>query len=155
MLTEGQIGYFAGFFDGEGWLSIVPRKSARRGVTYHYHTLMAGAGQCDPRPIELLKKTFGGSISCSKIKCNTHGVANGNAFFSWQVHSKNAAAFLETIRPYLIHKQEQCDIALSWRRYSSQRPRYGCEPAPKEYSEIDKEYAALIRRAREETKVKA
>lgn len=146
-LTEAQIGYFAGFFDGEGWIGIVRRDStSAAGKKYLVYTLMIGAAQCDPRPVLLLQKHFGGSISRGLKK------RSRTPIYTWQVASIRAESFLRLVQAHLIHKREQCEVALSYREFVSSRRRYGPVKNPPEYHEISREYADLIKRVRAETR---
>ena len=148
-IAEGRVGYYAGFFDGEGWVGVVRRSQIdrRNGRRYVCYTLMIGAGQCDPRPVRMLQKAFGGSLSVSRQQKAVH------LFYSWQVASIKAERFLRLVQPYLIHKKEQCEVALSFREFVRERRRYGPGKMPPEYHQMAQEYADLMKRVRAETRV--
>lgn len=151
-IPDTRLAYYAGFFDGEGWISILARhQRSSGGKSYKVHTLMIGAAQCDPRPVQMLKADFGG---CICIKKNQHLTHHGkHVIYSWQLLSAKAERFLRAVQPFLVHKKEQCDVALSFREFITKRPRYGRDgPSPTEYWDLESEYAALMKRVRADTR---
>jgi hypothetical protein len=100
--------YLAGFFDGEGSISIIRRKP-------HGHVLHVDVGQIDRRPLELLRSRFGGSIQLQR----RHSFGRRDLWY-WKTGSQNAVPFLEAMLPYLIVKREQAELAL---RFQSRRLR--------------------------------
>lgn len=91
-VTERDIAYIAGFFDGEGCITTVPRTGQiRLNVT-----------QNDPTILYWIKATLGyGQVRIRKDKCAM-----------WTVTNKaDCARFLDTVGPYLKGKSQQADIA--------------------------------------------
>jgi len=92
----------AGFFDGEGSVSLLRRK---RGG-FIEHMLAVAVGQNDQRPLLALKAAYGGS------QCNSK---TPSGCWRWRLHGAEAEAFLRRIRPYSIVKADQIDLALELR----------------------------------------
>jgi hypothetical protein len=99
-----KITYLAGFFDGEGTISVLPHSMNKNSII-----VMVSACQVDPRPIMLLKELFGGSVM------HVHNGENCKMIWKWSVCHKAAETFLKVITPYLIVKKEKAEIALKIR----------------------------------------
>jgi hypothetical protein len=98
-MTNEQIAYLAGFFDGEGSISLV-----RGGPT-----IAVAAVQVDRRPLDMLAMEFGGKVrEMTKPTRPTHSQA-----YRWQVYSARARRFLRVVRPYLIVKADKADLVLA------------------------------------------
>lgn len=97
------IAYLAGFLDGEGSL----------GIYENGRGFMAkmSAGQVDLRPLELLRETFGGSITVDKRSYTTR--FSTSTIAQWQVAGNTAYEALLELRPYLLLKGEQADCLIA------------------------------------------
>ena len=95
--------YMAGFFDGEGYVGIV---GSRPGC--HGYGLQVSIGQIDRRPLDWLRNRFGGGVTRNSVS------AIGRTCYKWRAVSQEAVAFLEWIRPHVVLKAEQIDIALTF-----------------------------------------
>lgn len=96
--------YAAGFFDGEGWVSISTR--GKRGQP----ALRIGAGQLVKAPLELLASLWGGAI-----------VQDKKGMYRWHITSARADGALSELIPFLIVKREQAEIGREY--YSQRAPR--------------------------------
>ena len=105
------LAYIAGFFDGEGSVTIHENcKPSPRGISPN-HTLQVSLGNTDPRVLEWIKSLFGGGISYRRVeKANHRHVAQ------WTLRAASALPFLVAIRPYLRMKGEQVDVAIEYQR---------------------------------------
>lgn len=106
--TDGDKAYAAGFFDGEGHITIAAgkRTDMRYGVSY---SMRCGASQNDLAPLLWLQSRWGGSIYAAKRKTST-----GNVTHHWTILPRNAKAFLTDVLPYLIVKRERAELALEF-----------------------------------------
>src|SRR5260370_40314259 len=93
--------YAAGFLDGEGYIAVLHG----RGASYH---LEVTASQKTATPLEWLRDRWGGSVRLRLV--------NTNPIFCWTLYANRALAFLEDVRPWLIVKAEQADIAIAYQR---------------------------------------
>jgi hypothetical protein len=102
--------YAAGLFDGEGTILIAKsdRTKYRPNGTPLYN-LRASLGSQNVVVLEMLQEKYGGWIY------RRQGV------HTWILTTKNAAAFLEDVIPYLVIKQEQAFIGLQFQKISSSR----------------------------------
>lgn len=97
------IQWAAGFFDGEGCVSISKRQ---RGKFLEHH-LSVQVGQAIRRPLDELSAIFGGGV--------TMDTKVGGLFYRWRVHGKKAQGFLEAILPHSMVKSEEILAALDLR----------------------------------------
>jgi hypothetical protein len=100
--------YAAGFFDGEGFVTIafMSNKIMTKGTVY---TMRVGVGQNEHGPLLWLRERWGGSVRVLKRK--TEG---GNLPYKWDCCARMAAAFLRDVRPFLQVKAARADIALNF-----------------------------------------
>jgi hypothetical protein len=136
--TEREVAYFAGFFDGEGCISLQRPSPSETPGSY---SLTVSVGQSDIRPLERLKKVFGGSL---------HEVRRGPSFrFNWKTHwrwsgnRRVAQQFLEAARPYLIVKAEQCWLALEYLALLDRMGTQGHPTTPEQLAMKEGFYLAL------------
>lgn len=104
-LTESEIGYIAGIIDGEGSIAIAytfhPGRSKKR---CHYLRLYVGI--TDKPVIDWLVSKLGGS-SGKDIRNHPR-----RTIYKYYLTGKNAANIIKLIRPLLIVKREQADLAI-------------------------------------------
>jgi len=94
--------YLAGFFDGEGSISVnVNRKLMRWSLRLSCH-------QVNPAPLRLLMEAFGGSIRL------TQRIGNQRPVYEWVAAGIMGAEALRQMRPYLRVKNEEADVALQF-----------------------------------------
>lgn len=99
--------YVAGFFDGEGSISIIKNKP--ESVNQHfYYVLRVHVGNVNPIVLIKLKERWGGSLSLKSPPINT----NAKPCWNWNVSTNRAVAFLRDILPYLMLKGEQAKLGL-------------------------------------------
>ncbi len=101
MSWETRIAYLAGVFDGEGTIGVIPSM----GKLGYVHFLDIQVVNKDYRLLALLQATFGGSIWFNESAKATH---------SWKATSKDAVKSLLLMRPYLLSKATQADLAIDF-----------------------------------------
>ena len=98
--------YAAGFFDGEGCISI--NKLKRRDISKGYHyTLKIQATNNVREVIGRFAEAYGGHIGLKRPRAGE----NRKLGYTWNVTSWGAIAFLKEIFPFLIVKRQQAEIA--------------------------------------------
>lgn len=101
-LSELELAYAAGYFDGEGSVHIV---ADSRGDGRRY--LRVGVASTDREVIEWFHSHFGGTFSVRQPGPEK----NHKVSYWWATSGKVAVAFLEAIYPYLRQKKERVKIA--------------------------------------------
>jgi hypothetical protein len=92
----------AGFFDGEGSVSIF--REARGG--YVEHRVVVQLTQNDQRPLHAVRERFGGTVS--------RGTANPRCS-RWRVDGGDAERFMRAVLPHSLVKREKLQLALAMR----------------------------------------
>lgn len=99
-LSEREVAYFAGLFDGEGSIGIYGSK------------YKASVANTDPRPLFRLKELFGGNVRRADARVTCPSVV-----WAWEVSGDKAQRFVTVLYPDLIIKKEQADIFLRARKF--------------------------------------
>lgn len=107
-MTKTQLAYIAGFFDGEGSITIA-KHFHQKGCLGPVYTLRIQVTGTDPRPIRLIQKYFGGSI----MKRTNTGPRN-KPLYQLCICSRGALRFLEAIGPYLLIKKELAIVGIEF-----------------------------------------
>jgi len=93
--------YIAGFFDGEGSISI-----ARTGK---YYSLRIVISNTNIEPLTFIKNILGGNIHAALPKNVKH-----KRYYNWYKCGKHAAEVLEILLPFLIVKRERAILAIEY-----------------------------------------
>lgn len=101
-MSDTDTAWAAGFVDGEGCIGIYLSHKKT-----HYLSLTVAGRQ--RRPLERLKKLFGGSVGW-----NNRPSAFSGGIWVWRVHSRNAANALKLMRPHMSIKVGQADLAIGF-----------------------------------------
>jgi len=104
VVDHRELAYFAGLFDGEGCINVSEVKPKPGRLSPCFQTL-AQVSMTDRRPLELLLKSFGGTMQL----VNKEGA---RPIWVWRVYHKTAKLFLEAIVPYLIVKKVQAELLI-------------------------------------------
>lgn len=101
LTREQWIIWAAGFFDGEGCISIV---RAGKGMRYY---LQVAAAQADIRPLKILQALFGGRLK-------PHSKSTKRPVFYWTTTCQQGATAIREMEPFLVVKREQAICALQF-----------------------------------------
>lgn len=95
------VSYLAGFFDGEGTVSISTRKSGRESFA-----MKIQVGQMERAPLELFQGRFGGNIYTSTR-------SGEKSLLLWSLCRRDKRrAFLETMTPHLRSKKYEAQLGM-------------------------------------------
>lgn len=98
--------YMAGFFDGEGSISIVHSRHKDGRNTFQ---VLVQISNINKKILDLYKEAFGGQVYEVKTKKSNHRQA-----YYWKVVSRDANKFLRAIYPYLKLKFLQAELAIEF-----------------------------------------
>jgi hypothetical protein len=98
--------YCAGLFDGEGCVQIVNDKS--QGC--NSWKLMIQMGMCSKPALDKMVGVFGGHYSEAKRA----GFHQNFVYYHWALNGAKAYEALKRLKPFLVEKKEQADIALKF-----------------------------------------
>lgn len=97
--------YAAGFFDGEGSVDIRWRvQKATTGKSYERFELRVHVVQIATEPLEAMMARWGGSIKLRK----------GSNCSDWVITDSAAGRFIRDVRPFLMVKAAEADVALTF-----------------------------------------
>lgn len=111
--------YLAGLLDGEGHISIMfkARSGARRGTGNQCYILVS-LTMVDRQAIDAAAERFGGAVYHLKQESERWKRA-----YRWMATGARAEAVLKAVRPHLLVKQPQADLALEFREVTLQGGR--------------------------------
>lgn len=122
-MTDIQKAYYAGFFGGEGTVSIEVYK--RKGKCTDLLALYVV--NTDRRILEQLKTNFGGHI-----QKHSKSVLSVKTCWKWKITDRAGFNFLLVIHPYLVVKKLQADIAIEYVNKHKGKKFYGNKGMPPE-----------------------
>ncbi len=112
-MTQNQINaYAAGIFDGEGYVDIykATQSKASKSPSLMLRIIIS---QKDGLIMNWLQDNFGGNVNLERRK-ETY-------IYRWDIRSQAAKRFLMEIRPFVLIKKEQIDLAI---KYEEEKERY-------------------------------
>lgn len=113
------LGWTAGIIDGEGHIGIARFRPRHDPLNYNYVLRVSVAGT-DPQMIERLYTLWGGTLGLNKQR-----LRSGRLLSRWTVGAMRAAEVLRAVRPHLVTKAAQADIAFEFRAKALRKPRNG------------------------------
>ena len=111
-LTHTEVAYLAGILDGEGCISILKMRMKRPYGVYWHYALQLRIGNTYLPLLEWICERVGGKIYAQTYVTNWRG--NRKQAYHWHMQGRQAANFLALVRPYLIVKSEQADLAMEF-----------------------------------------
>ena len=142
MLTNEDWAYWAGFFDGDGCVSLI---HADRAVPHLYVTFT----QANQEILHIGQEQTGlGRICIQRRKNMRH---KHDTYYSWYMTGNEAAAMLKNMLPYLKNKAEQARIAIGFQEYKRQH-NHGNKQTPQPVVDVYAQYVSLLQESREQMK---
>jgi hypothetical protein len=103
--------YFAGYFDGEGCITM---RSVRSANSYRL-TIQATTG-CLP-VLTAIKSRFGGRVKANAW-IDKRPIKTNRQLYLWNLNGiQECHDFLQAIQPFSIEKRPQIDVALTWLKH--------------------------------------
>ena len=111
-MKDTELAYVAGFFDGEGSISITPIAivTPRQKCTF---SLRAQAVSTNKEAVNTLLSLFGGVITRKPV------CGNRQECWTWRVSNIKAMKFLKLVLPYLRIKRPQAEKAIEFQKHKT------------------------------------
>jgi hypothetical protein len=110
MSIAHEVAWAAGFFDGEGYVTIQHGYSKHpNGKRYYRHTLRIGINHVAIEPLLEMQRLFGGKINKQSVKSIK---GNRKPRHQWLLNCSNAAEALKRMMPYFRNKQSVAELGL-------------------------------------------
>lgn len=129
-----KLAYLAGFFDGEGCISITYNIKRRN------YCLSISIANVKPNVLLDFHHIFGGNLHYSVTKQK-----NRRNSWRWEINGKSGGDFLTTLFPYLVLKKEEARLALEFRIHLRSKSLGRGRGLSKEEREIRESYRKRIR----------
>lgn len=110
-LSEKQLAYLAGLFDGEGSVGIYEFTKKDRNSNWQFKVEITNT---DWRIMQWLENTVGGIVTKKSMPKSKPNWRQG---YSWHIQGQNAEIFCNLIKPYTIIKTDQLDACLYFRKF--------------------------------------
>lgn len=108
MSNAHDLAWCAGFFDGEGFVTIQERKSTVNGKVYRSYYLRIGVNHVAVGPLNELLRILGGTIR----KQLGEPTGNRHLRHSWQMSCQQAREALIKMMPYFRNKQNVAELGI-------------------------------------------
>lgn len=109
MSRSHELAWAAGFFDGEGYVTIGKRKSVVNGKIYESLYLRVGINHVAPEPLTKMHELFGGAIEyTAKV------AGNRKPRYRWVVNTKKAQEVLVQLLPYMRNKNKVAVLGIEF-----------------------------------------
>lgn len=107
------LAWAAGFFDGEGYIGIVPARRSRKNPRGHSYTLTLSIGQVGRYPLDVFHSIVGhnGTVHVYEKK-----QANRSSIALWRAASQTALSVLELLLPHLVWKKDQALVGIAFQK---------------------------------------
>jgi hypothetical protein len=114
-----QLIYLAGFFDGEGCISICHHSNSKK---YKYLNLDIFVSNTNIPSLELFKNVFNGNIYAQSNKTYKDH-PNWKQAYVWQLGNNRASECLKELLPYLEQKKPQALLAIEFQKSINETKR--------------------------------
>jgi len=108
------LAYLAGFLDGEGSIAVGLSKGPDGRRRWY---LRLTCHQVNPEPLKMLKARFGGTI------LRTERTGTQRTIYEWVSGNQTAANAIVELKPYLIVKSAEADVALRFQSLMAPRSK--------------------------------
>lgn len=117
-MVDAELAYLAGFFDGEGSISILRPRAKARSLLLHIQV-----SQIVREPLEMFQSRFGGTIHLTN---RGQSPLSRRPIWAWHAGPRAGAAALQEMLPFLVVKQSQAAIAIEFQS----RMKWGTNKPP-------------------------
>lgn len=105
-----EVAYIAGFFDGEGCVTIYPWQQAYKDTIYRRHLLTVLISNVDREVLDELAAQYGGQV----VPHNVKGREGRRQVWQWRLKGPHCRRFLLEIQPFVRVKRRQVHVGLRY-----------------------------------------
>lgn len=117
MTNDQLVLYAAGFFDGEGTVSI-----AKPSAWSRQYKMIVRITQVTELPLKELKKKWGGCVCLRKMNYKN---SKHHDIYIWTISNAKARIFLEDVYPYVMVKRAVTILGLEFQRVATRQIAIG------------------------------
>ena len=114
MSRTHMLAWAAGFFDGEGYVTIQERNSLMNGKRYRGYYLRVGISHVAPEPLYEMQKLFGGQIRVEKRERRKKDNYDRKDIHKWTLSTVQAKEALIQMMPYFINKNNVAELGIDF-----------------------------------------
>lgn len=114
MSKTHRVSWAAGFFDGEGYITIQERnKTAPNGKKYLSHAIYIGINHVAKEPLTEIYDLFGGWLVYTEAKPQKDGCIRKGRW-EWRINGPRVYEILKQLMPFLKNKNRATEIAFEF-----------------------------------------
>lgn len=114
MSKTHRVAWAAGFFDGEGYITIQERnKTAPNGKKYLSHAIYIGINHVAKEPLTEIYDLFGGWLVYTEATAQKDG-CNRKGRWEWRINGPRVNEILKQLMPFLKNKNRAAEIAFDF-----------------------------------------
>ncbi|MGB9903467.1 MAG: LAGLIDADG family homing endonuclease [Desulfotomaculales bacterium] len=117
-ISDVDLGWVAGIIDGEGTITIAPRKRTDRKCRVDGWMVTVRVANTDSRIIQKLNHVLHDLLGCTGYVQEKRPNRCAKCYY-WLVANRRALVLLELVYPYLVSKKEQAEVAIEFQRRMS------------------------------------
>ncbi len=126
-MNKIDLAYIAGFFDGEGSISIA--QGIDKNSIFYFTSIRIGqSGKRGQQFCNWMKIKFGGTVWSGYVE-------GKQRFYKWEINGLKGRLFIKQILPYLRLKKEQAELVMEFQKILSS---YRYKSHPSEIKKIEK-----------------
>lgn len=117
MSRAHELNWCAGFFDGEGFITIQRRQVRHKDKIYVGHYLRIGINHVAPKPLQEFQRILGGTFVYDKSseRLGKDGFKR-TPRYKWHSSCEDAAKILKQMLPYFRNKDKVAALALDFQQ---------------------------------------
>jgi hypothetical protein len=135
VMNEETKAYWAGLFDGEGWIRVEVKEGVRSGTG----VLIVGLGSTLLSIPSQMQNAFGGYVTSARISSKLSKKESSD----WRATNEAALNFLRAIYPYMRVKKRQAALAFKFRKIMDQTLHTGDAHRIELFRDLAKQIACL------------
>jgi hypothetical protein len=125
-LPPNERAYAGGWFEGEGWVTLAPRRRADGSNAY---VLLAGATNTATEPLDFVSTRWGGSRGC-------YQQPGHRPLYTWRLQGRMASDFLRDVEAFLLSERLRAKVEVGIRFQLGREDRSGSDRTRRAEEEV-------------------